>query len=66
MPLEYDSDIEVIRSLMTDDYYTARTYAVLALKKLNKLEKLDKKILKQVIKIDDGAARTYANELLDQ
>ncbi|MCH1924771.1 hypothetical protein L9G74_10040 [Shewanella sp. C32] len=64
MPLEYGEDIKVIRELMLDEYYTTRTYAVLALKKLNKLGFLDRLALKRVIKVDDGAARTYALELL--
>ena len=64
IPLDYKNDVGVIRALMTDEYYTTRTYAVLALKKLGKVGFFDRRALKKVIKIDDGAARTYANELL--
>jgi hypothetical protein len=64
IPLEYGEDIKVIRELMLDDYHTTRTYAVLALKKMNKIGFFDRLALKKVIKIDDGAAKTYAHELL--
>ncbi|HKK06934.1 MAG TPA: hypothetical protein VKA50_13920 [Gammaproteobacteria bacterium] len=64
LPLEYKSDIAVIRTLMTDDYHTTRTYAVLALKKLGRIEALDRIALERVVRLDDGAARTYATELL--
>jgi hypothetical protein len=64
LPLDYDADIKVIRALMLDDYYTARTYAVLALMKMGKVGFFDRRILKKVTKIDDGAARDYANQIL--
>lgn len=49
---------------MVDSYHTTRTYAVLALKKLGHVRFRDRLVLNKVVKIDDGAARTYAQELL--
>lgn len=62
--LNYSEDIQVIRSLALDSHDTARTYAVLALKKLGNLSSEDYSMLEKVITIDDGAARLYAKELL--
>jgi hypothetical protein len=63
-PLDYDRDIEVIRSLMVDEHATARTHAVLAFKKLGRVETLDRAVLNLVESLDQGAARVYARQLL--
>lgn len=49
---------------MEDSYHTTKTYAVLALKKLGHVGFRDRLVPNEVVKIDDGAARTYAQELL--
>ena len=64
LSLEYDCDIQVIRCLMTDSFHAARTYAVLALKKMGRIELADREALRAVLSIDDGAARTYAEQML--
>jgi hypothetical protein len=62
--LEYENDSDVIRSLLLDEYPTTRIYAVLALKKLGRLETIDETTLREVIRIDDGAAQQYARQLM--
>jgi 16S rRNA U516 pseudouridylate synthase RsuA-like enzyme len=64
LPLDYESDIQVIRRLMHDSFHTTRTYAVLALKRLGRIEAADREALEAVLCLDDGAARAYAQELL--
>jgi hypothetical protein len=64
LPLNYSEDINVVRSLALDNHYTARTYGVLALKKLGNLGSEDYSVLEKVMSIDDGAAQVYAKELL--
>ena len=64
MNLNYETDSEVIRNLLLDEYPTTRIYAVLALKKLGRVETIVANVLREVIRIDDGAARQYAQQLI--
>jgi hypothetical protein len=64
MPLSYESDVACLRLLAVDPYYTTRTYAVLAFSKIGARSPEDLRVLKKVVEIDNGAAKTYASGML--
>lgn len=64
MPLSYENDVACLRVLAVDPYYTTRTYAVLAFSKIGARSPEDLQVLRKVLEIDNGAARTYASGML--
>lgn len=68
--LDYADDMEVVRTLMLDDFYAARLEGVFAFKKIlgaDKLRESDRSLLNAVIEKDGtGSASFYAKELLAQ
>jgi hypothetical protein len=64
MPLTHAEDAPCLRALAVDSYYATRLHACIAYSRIGARAPEDLAAMKQVVEMDDGAAKVYAQGMI--